>query len=80
MPVCTVTIAGPERHDMEKPYDYLVEAPSEHAATAEVQRHFQQEQATRDTVILAVKPGIHRQGYLNDIRPGSTQPPTTDHA
>lgn len=71
MPTFTVTIAGPERHDGEAPYTYVIEAVDLHAAVIMTQNHHQVEQEVTDTLVLEVFEGVPSAncGYVwNDLR------------
>lgn len=54
----TVTVEGPERHDGESPYTYVVSATDGKAAGAFVLAMFRKEQDTDDCNLLEVAPGV----------------------
>jgi hypothetical protein len=67
----TVIIAGPERHDGEEPYVYVVRDEGSAAASEAEVTHFKAEQGTDDVVVLSVESGVPSStcGYAwNDIR------------
>ena len=67
----TVTIAGTERHDGEKPYTWVVNATDATIAAAIAERHHQTSQEDTDTVVLTVEPGAPAADYPfhhNDLR------------
>jgi len=73
MKTFTVTIAGSERHDGEKPYDYVIEAETAEAAAKAVTVEFAKQQwDANDIVVVGVKEGAPPPGYRyhwNDMRP-----------
>ncbi|NGO67869.1 DUF6884 domain-containing protein [Streptomyces boncukensis] len=70
----TVTVAGPERHDGEKPYTYLVKEYSTALAWAKVLAWFMVEQETPDAHVVASESfeGVPEPGcgyFWTDLRP-----------
>lgn len=70
----TVTIAGPERHDGERPYICIVEAHTTEQAWAQALGWFILDQSTTDAYVIADQssPGLPMPGstYVwNDLRP-----------
>jgi hypothetical protein len=67
----TVTIAGPERHDFEKPWTYVVNAESEYDAIVKVAAVMGQDLETTDFKFVEIIPGVPPAscGYhWNDLR------------
>lgn len=66
----TVTVEGPERHDGEKPYTYVIDALDATTAGEEVVAHHQAEVESFDVNLLEVLPGVPvNAGYhWNDLR------------
>lgn len=77
-----VTIAGPERHNGEQPYDYLIDADSpEEAAAASMRVHLTREEedpnfdpaspgidGTPTYIVVNVDAGRAGHPYVNDLR------------
>ena len=73
MPNFLVTIAGSERHDGEKPYDYVAAGETGDEAAAKVVASFKADHDDDDVVIISVKEGLPGKNYpypWNDIRSG----------
>jgi hypothetical protein len=71
----TVTIAGFERHDGEKPWTYVVNAESEHDAVATVAAIMATDLGTTDLKFVEIIPGVPPEncGYhWNDARNRNT--------
>lgn len=66
----TVSIAGPERHDGEKGYVYVVTAENRQAAIDAVMEHFKREQVTDDVILESCVPGVpvNAKYHWNDLR------------
>jgi len=67
----TVTIAGLERHDGEKPWTYVVNAESEYDAITKVAAGMGHDMGTADLQFVEIIPGVPPEncGYhWNDIR------------
>lgn len=54
----TVTIAGVERHDGEKPWTYVVNAESEHDAITKVAAIMAADLGTTDLKFMEIIPGV----------------------
>lgn len=66
----TVTIAGPERHDGEKPWTYVVNAESEYDAITKVAAVMGCERRA-DLQFVSIIPGVPPENcgyYWNDLR------------
>jgi hypothetical protein len=66
----TVTVAGSERHDGEKPYTYVVNAKDGETAGKQVLEHHKKENSDHDVLLVQVLPGapVNAAYYWNDLR------------
>lgn len=67
----TVTIAGPERYDYEKPYTYVVNAKNAFDAAVKAAMHLSADIERKDLQFVAIVPGVPPEncGYRwNDRR------------
>lgn len=66
----SVTLAGPERHDGQAPFQYWCHARDAKHAEALVTAHHQATQGTTDTRLVVVQRGWATGGCWNDLRLG----------
>jgi hypothetical protein len=66
----TVTTAGPERHDGEAPYVWVVTAPDAIAAGREALHTHSWQEDTNDVEIISIRRGLPlpEDGHWNDCR------------
>jgi hypothetical protein len=67
----TVTVAGPERHQLDKPFVWVLHATDALVAAERAMAHHRSAQETDDVVLVSVVPGVPRAncGYAwNDLR------------
>lgn len=77
----TVTIAGPERYDYEKPYTYVVNARNAFDAAVKAGAHMSADVETKDVQFVDIVPGVPPEncGYRWNDRRGATTEDSNDN-